>query len=199
MSPEQRREQIVAVAAEMLGRQRLAEFSMQQLAQQAGVTRALIHHYFGGKDGLYAAVVERELAGVLAATRPDAGVSLEQNIERSVGAYVDRFRAVGGELHALHTGSSSSSTAVEAARVRNHDVQVQRILDLLGVDDTAKARVAVRAWLAFVVDVASGAARESELRVADAVRLCLVAMSALAAELGAADSAASTPMKENSR
>jgi len=38
--------------------------SMRTIAQQAGVTQATIHHYFGSKDDLHAAVVASMYAGV---------------------------------------------------------------------------------------------------------------------------------------
>jgi AcrR family transcriptional regulator len=60
LSREQRREQLVAMATPILARQGFADYSLDEIAARAGVTRNLLYHYFPrGRSDLTLAVVER--------------------------------------------------------------------------------------------------------------------------------------------
>ena len=58
LDPEQRRSQILEAAARVFSERGYDNTSTGQIAEAAGVTRGLVHHYFGGKRELYLAVVE---------------------------------------------------------------------------------------------------------------------------------------------
>ena len=58
LDPEQRRSQILEAAARVFSERGYDNTSTGQIAEAAGVTRGLLHHYFGGKRDLYLAVVE---------------------------------------------------------------------------------------------------------------------------------------------
>jgi len=48
-----RREQILTAAAKLFGERPYSAISTTELAEAAGVTRGLLHHYFGTKRDLY--------------------------------------------------------------------------------------------------------------------------------------------------
>ncbi|MGA0862511.1 MAG: TetR family transcriptional regulator [Ilumatobacteraceae bacterium] len=56
VSAEQR---LVEAAAEMLAEVGPRAMSVRQVAERAGVNHGLVHHYFGGKDGLLRAAMRR--------------------------------------------------------------------------------------------------------------------------------------------
>src|SRR4051794_39378317 len=58
LDPEQRRRQILAAARGLFIENGYEQTSTGQIAAAAGVTRGLLHHYFGSKRDLYLAVVE---------------------------------------------------------------------------------------------------------------------------------------------
>ena len=51
--------QIVAAAAEIFAEKGFADTSVSEIAAAAGVTKSLIHHHFGSKQGLWNAIKER--------------------------------------------------------------------------------------------------------------------------------------------
>ena len=53
-----RRELIVAAATRLFAEHGFDAVSLRQIAREAGVDPALVHHYFAGKDEVYAASVE---------------------------------------------------------------------------------------------------------------------------------------------
>ena len=67
MEPHEREEQILKIAAEHFTRRGVLGASMSAIARDAGITRALLYHYFPGKDSLAAAVTRREAKAVLEA------------------------------------------------------------------------------------------------------------------------------------
>lgn len=61
MTGRERREQLISV-----GRQAFAELgfdgaSVEEIAARAGVSKPVVYEHFGGKEGLYAVVIDREL------------------------------------------------------------------------------------------------------------------------------------------
>jgi AcrR family transcriptional regulator len=62
LDPEVRREQIIDAAEGVFARRALPEVTFEELAEAAGVSRALVYNYFGDKGGLIAAVHLRACA-----------------------------------------------------------------------------------------------------------------------------------------
>ena len=52
-------ERLIEAAAELLGEVGPRAMSVRQVAERAGVNHGLVHHYFGGKDGLMHAAMNR--------------------------------------------------------------------------------------------------------------------------------------------
>ena len=66
---------------------------MSAIARDAGGTRALVYHYFPGKESLLTAVLEREAGLVLLATEPDPGLPQRANLDRALSAFFEHFTA----------------------------------------------------------------------------------------------------------
>ncbi|MCU1657877.1 MAG: TetR family transcriptional regulator, partial [Pseudonocardiales bacterium] len=50
LSPEARRAQLIELGVEMLATRTLDELSVEDIAQQAGISRGLLFHYFSSKQ-----------------------------------------------------------------------------------------------------------------------------------------------------
>ena len=59
LDPGQRREQILDAANALFAERAYDEVSVEDIASSAGVTRGLVHHYFGGRKEVYIALLER--------------------------------------------------------------------------------------------------------------------------------------------
>ena len=59
LSPATRRAEILDAAGRLFADRGYAAVSASEVARQAGVTPGLLHHYFGGKRGLFITLVER--------------------------------------------------------------------------------------------------------------------------------------------
>ena len=59
LDPEQRSEQILDAANALFAERGYDEVTVEDIASAAGVTRGLVHHYFGGRKEVYIALLER--------------------------------------------------------------------------------------------------------------------------------------------
>lgn len=145
-------------------------------ARDAGVTRALVYHYFPGKDALLAAVLQQEAEGLLAATEPDPAMTPTANLRRSLVAYLDHFAASSGQLRDLYAPVATSAPIVHELAGLNHAAQVERIVNALDLADSAILRLAVVGWLGFVEEVAAAAESADGVTRAEVVTLCINAL-----------------------
>ncbi|MBN1091547.1 TetR/AcrR family transcriptional regulator [Blastococcus sp. TML/M2B] len=61
MTGAQRREQLLDVARELFGRRGFVATSIEEIAAHAQVSKPVVYEHFGGKEGIHAVVVDREM------------------------------------------------------------------------------------------------------------------------------------------
>jgi AcrR family transcriptional regulator len=66
MTGPQRREQLLTVGRQLFAERGFEGTSVEEIAATAEVSKPVVYEHFGGKDGLYAAVVDREIQHLLA-------------------------------------------------------------------------------------------------------------------------------------
>lgn len=66
MTAEERREQLVGVAREVFAERGFEASSVEEIAERAGVSKPVVYQHFGGKQGVYAVVVDREVRALTA-------------------------------------------------------------------------------------------------------------------------------------
>ena len=59
LAPARRRDEILEAANALFAERGYDEVSIEEIANSAGVTRGLVHHYFGGRKEVYIALLER--------------------------------------------------------------------------------------------------------------------------------------------
>jgi AcrR family transcriptional regulator len=89
LGPEQRRQQILDAASSLFAERGYAEVSIEDIASSSGVTRGLVHHYFGGRKDVYVALLERLGAVREEQLRPPAGRSARARVVDSVSRWLD--------------------------------------------------------------------------------------------------------------
>ncbi len=65
MTGPQRREQLIDVGRKLFAEKGFEGTSVEEIATAAGVSKPVIYEHFGGKEGLYAVVVDREIQALL--------------------------------------------------------------------------------------------------------------------------------------
>jgi len=92
MTGKERREQLLDVGRRLFAARGLDGTSIEEIAAQAGVSKPVVYEHFGGKEGLYAVVVDREVDRFLTmATTLLAG---EDTLEKFEAAAVSLLRYI---------------------------------------------------------------------------------------------------------
>src|SRR3954465_2978433 len=83
ISVDRRREELMAAALELFSKHDAEDVSIDDVATAAGASRALVYHYFGGKQELYVAALRRAALELEERLRPvNGGTAIE---ERAAG------------------------------------------------------------------------------------------------------------------
>jgi AcrR family transcriptional regulator len=101
MSGQQRREQLLDVGRRLFAEKGFEAVSVEEIASKADVSKPVVYEHFGGKEGLYAVVVDREMSYLLVAIsealaddEPGTHVNARTLLERAGMAlfdYIDRY------------------------------------------------------------------------------------------------------------
>ncbi len=67
MTASQRREQLIEVSRGLFAEKGFEGTSVEEIAARAEVSKPVVYEHFGGKEGIYAVVVDREVQALLAA------------------------------------------------------------------------------------------------------------------------------------
>jgi AcrR family transcriptional regulator len=150
LTPEQRREQILAAAERLAAGTDLERVPTAAVAAEAGVSEGLLFHYFPTRRALQLAVVERAADQLIEAVR---GVPAGESPERllaALGTYVDHVEAHPQSWRVLLRGSDDPDVAAVLRRV--DDVSLELLLTAFRTDAghaPPALLLAVRGWLAF--------------------------------------------------
>ena len=91
MSAGERRSQLVEVAKSVFAECGYDGASIEEIAARAGVSKPIVYEHFGGKEGLFAVVVDRESAKLLEmiAARLGPDIAGRKQIHNSAMAFLD--------------------------------------------------------------------------------------------------------------
>src|SRR2546423_3895736 len=117
LEPDERREQILACAIKLFGERPYSAVSTTELAQEAGVARGLINHYFGTKRDLYLEVVRQMVTFPEYAFKDLPEGSLDERVDGAVSWFLD-----------LISHHPKTWLAVIGAEGIGDDPEVERIL-----------------------------------------------------------------------
>ncbi|MCW3159528.1 TetR/AcrR family transcriptional regulator [Micropruina sonneratiae] len=112
MTRAERREQLIEVARGLFAERGLEGTSVEEIAAHAEVSKPVVYEHFGGKEGLYAVVVDREVRALHTAIRsalttPHAGA--RRLIELGTLALLDYIDACPDGFLIISRGSSATS------------------------------------------------------------------------------------------
>ena len=146
---DERRRRLLEHGADLFARYSYDELSMAAIARAAGISKALLYHYFPSKQDYFMATLAGGAEQLRARVEPDPGLPPAQAlasaldaylawIEDNSEAYAKLFRSAAGvpEVRALVDGVRAGTAA--------------RILDGLGGAANPQARTAVHGWLWFM-------------------------------------------------
>lgn len=128
MSAAERREQLISVGRQLFAERGFDATSIEEVAARAKVSKPVVYEHFGGKEGLYAVVVDREVRGLLnrignALTAGHPRELLEQAalaLLEYVETEADGFRVLVREAPMMSTTGNFSSVLNDVAHRVEH-------------------------------------------------------------------------------
>ena len=157
LAPDERRSQLLELGVRLLATRSLDELSIDLLAEEAGISRGLLYHYFGSKHAFHEAVVRRAADDLIAQTAPPAGGDPLVRLRVSLAAYVDYVLANFEGYVSLLKGAAAGNEALRAIYEEVRGVLSERIFlqDPAGelVADTPHNRLVVRGWSAMTEEL----------------------------------------------
>lgn len=195
LTPDQRRAQLVASGVAFLAEKPLDDLTMEVLSERVGVSRGLLFHYFGSRQGLHREVVITAAAALLAASAPRDDLPPRERLDDTLARIVGFVREHRGTFFSLVRGVASGDPDVRREVDRARDVTAGWVTDgflELGADDSPLLRVALRSWVNFTEEVLVELALGTDMPTAELVAfLSRSAFGVLASVAG--DAAEPTP------
>jgi AcrR family transcriptional regulator len=144
LAREERREQIVDAAAEVFRGRDPAEVTFEEIADAAGVSRALVYNYFGDRSGLVEAVYKRNVG--LLAWRVGEALATTKGRENALRALVEVHVAFAEEDPAGYRYAAG-----EPAFARLPELEDRRVATIAAnFGGSVDAHVVSRGWLSAV-------------------------------------------------
>jgi AcrR family transcriptional regulator len=137
MSGKERREQLIEIGRTLFAERGFDATSVEEIATKAGVSKPVVYEHFGGKEGLYAVVVDREMAKLLSmVTSGLTGEHARELLEQAAFALLDYIESSTDGFRILVRDSPvAQSTGTFASLISDIATQVE---DILGQEFTQR-------------------------------------------------------------
>lgn len=152
LTREARREQLVAAAIGVLCEQGLGEFSLEEVAARADVTRNLLYHYFPrGRADIVVAVLDHVGHELTDDWVLDGAIPLADRIAANNARMIAHAMAPtpAWQLYRMARGTTDPEVAATIDRFLDVVVASMSLNHLGTADPPAEARIALRGYLAF--------------------------------------------------
>lgn len=161
MDPDARRAEILAVARRLFGAGSFATVSTSDIAAEAGVARALINHYFGGKRQLYLEVVRQMMVVPASVSERLPPTTAEERVSICVDRWlevVERNREMW--LAAIGLEALGNDPEIDQIMLEADEIATDRVLEAAMMTDVVEGRQKLRAMIRAHSGMLKAASRE---------------------------------------
>ena len=175
LQPQQRREQLLDTAAAMFAEKPYDDVMVQDIAAVAGVSRALLYHYFPTKRDLYVAIFQRASDRFLARVSRDQQLPLAEQLATALEAHIQSLVDHPFEAVTINRITSSDDPAIQAIVAEELNVVGHRLVDQLVAQGRPRdaGEILVEGWLAFVRAACVKWIDSQNISRADLTEMCL--------------------------
>lgn len=148
---DDRRAQLLALGLKLFSERAYDDVSIDDIAEQAGISKGLLYHYFGSKRELYVATVREAAALLERRIAPDPALPLEARAGAGIDAYLAFVEERAGAFAALMRSGLGVDPEVSAIVEETRGRIVTILLENLGLSEPRPAfRFALRSWVGLV-------------------------------------------------
>ncbi len=148
---DERRRRLLELGADLFSRHTYAELSMAAIAREAGISKALLYHYFPSKQAFFLATLEQQAAELARLVDVDPALPPVEQLTRALDAFLGWVEANAEGYGKLLQGATTHAEVRELVDGVRY-ATAQRILAGLaaGGAPTPALRAAVNGWLWFM-------------------------------------------------
>ena len=148
---DERRRRLLELGAALFASHSYSELSMARIAKEAGISKALLYHYFPSKQDYFVATLQQGAEEIARRTQPDPGLPPLEALAGSLDGFLGWIEE-NEQAYLQLMESVGSVPEVKAMIDQIRDATSARILEGLGAGDPPppKLRAAARAWLWFM-------------------------------------------------
>jgi AcrR family transcriptional regulator len=152
MDLDERRAQLLALGRDLFGQRPYDDIAIEEIADEAGVSKGLLYHYFGSKRGFYVATLETAARDLLAATLEDPALPPPERAQRSLDTYLDFVSQNAPAFKALLRGGIGTDAEVSAVVDGVRNEFLRRFVMNLGLEQHPRPvfDLAARSWIGLV-------------------------------------------------
>jgi AcrR family transcriptional regulator len=188
LANDERRRRLLELGERLFTEHAYSEVSMARIAREAGISKALLYHYFPSKRDYFLATLASGAEEIRRRVEPAPDLPPAQALMASLEAYLAWIEEHAEGYRKLVQSAATDPEVHDIVEAVRH-ATAGRILDGLGTDEPA-ARAAVRGWLWFVDGVCVEWVTERDLERGQVLGLLLGTL------YGALTSAGATPALE---
>ena len=199
LPPDERREQLVRLGLELLGRTPPDQVSIEAIARAAGISKGLLYHYFPTKSDFVVAVLRQSREELERRMAPDFSVAMSvgQRLDASIDAFLGYVEEHAAGFLAIAQARGGEDAAIRAVLADNRERRVRAMVDFAAAlsrgpreeIESPALVVALEGWLSFCEGVVGSWLSREDLERAEALYLMrenllatLVAVAALGPE-----------------
>ncbi|WP_063021174.1 TetR/AcrR family transcriptional regulator [Nocardia niwae] len=151
LPPDERRRVLLDAGAKLFADQPYDAVLMEDVAAEAGVSRALLYRHFPSKRDLFAAIYQLASEQLLVATTFDAEAPLADQLAAGLDTHFDYFEANANSVLAANRVLAADPT-IQAIIAGELGELRERVLDALRLEGPPRATVSaiLMSWLTFV-------------------------------------------------
>jgi len=130
MTGKERRAQLIDIGRKLFAEKGFDATTVEEIAAKAGVSKPVVYEHFGGKEGLYAVVVDREMQRLLdMVTGALTGGHPRELLEQAAFALLDYIEeSTDGFRILVRDAPVGSSTGTFASLISDIATQVEHVL-----------------------------------------------------------------------
>lgn len=156
LAPDERRRQLLEVGIDLASRVSYQELSLEEVAEQAGISRPLVYHYFPTKRAFYVELVRFGADQLLDAVEQAAMGSAEEALRGGLFAYLGYVEEHESGYRALLRGDLGGDPDLIRIVDGVRQAIYGRVVGFLEVEEPLPEmlRLAVHGWIGFVEAIA---------------------------------------------
>src|SRR5205823_11378021 len=151
LRPAHRRSQLLELGMRHFLARSYESISLEQVAEEAGVSKGLLYHYFPTKRAFYMACLRHAIEDLSRVTEPRPGLSPQDQLREGLTGYLEYVEDHAAAYQAVLRGAIGSDPEVAAIADGFRATMYERIVAPIPEAELARElRLAVKGWIGFV-------------------------------------------------